>query len=176
MPQISLGLTQFLQYVVERDRSQRSRTKNPCSCVEALDLSAVFWRSFLHKPTYSILTSQVRLPWLVGVNVDLEDHGSSYSYKGFYCKYFCRYAYKKYITSTKARDLPCVFSLGETHEGMASIQSKKEAFKSNKVPKNGKCLTWVWNTLTLGSAQGQCINLMHRFFLFSSPSDYTHHI
>lgn len=48
---------------------------------------------------------------------------------------------KKYITSTKARDLPCVFSLGETHEGMASIQSKKEAFKSNKVPKNGKCLT-----------------------------------
>lgn len=41
---------------------------------------------------------------------------------------------KKYIASTKAKDLPCVLSLSETHGGMASIQSKKESFKSNKVP------------------------------------------
>lgn len=60
---------------------------------------------------------------------------------------------KKYITSTKAKDLPCVFSLSETHEGIASIQSKKEDAKSKKTPKNGKCLTQVGNTLTLGSAQ-----------------------
>lgn len=39
---------------------------------------------------------------------------------------------KKYITSTKGKDLPCAFLLNETHEGMASIQSKKEAFKATK--------------------------------------------
>lgn len=48
---------------------------------------------------------------------------------------------KQYIPSTKTKDLPCTFSLSETPEGMASIQYKKKAFKSNKVPKNGKYLT-----------------------------------
>lgn len=61
---------------------------------------------------------------------------------------------KKHITNTKTKDLPCIFSLNETHEGMAYIQYKKEDFKSNKVPKNGKYLTEVGNTLTLGFAQG----------------------
>lgn len=46
----------------------------------------------------------------------------------------------KYITSTKSQDLPCVFSLSETQEGMTSIWSKKAAFKSNKIPENGLLL------------------------------------
>lgn len=69
---------------------------------------------------------------------------------------------KKFITSSKAKDLPCVFSLSETHEGMAAIQSNKEAFKSNQVPRNGKCFTQVGNTLTL--ALISCTD----FFIFFS--------
>lgn len=49
----------------------------------------------------------------------------------------------EYITSTKSQDLPCILSLSETHEGMASIQSKKAAFKSSRVPENGLLLKGV---------------------------------
>lgn len=45
----------------------------------------------------------------------------------------------KYKTSTKSQDLPCIWSLSETHKGRTSILSKNKGFKSNKVLRTVCC-------------------------------------